>query len=661
MLLSELLETERELKLKQARDASKPAIVKDDRYEFIEEIARGGAAVVWRVRDRNLQRETAIKYLLDTCDNHEMRFRLEREARLCARLVHPGIVPIHELSSFADGRPFVSMKLVEGKTLLQLVNAEPRPSVKSLTEIFTKACQAMAHAHSKGIIHRDLKPSNIMVGSFGEVQIMDWGLAKELTRDATGRLTNRALDDTVSELTQDHFSEDLNATVFDSVTREATVIGTVCGTIAYMSPEQACGKIDAIDERTDVFALGAVLCRLLIGTPPYVEPDIHAMLQKAQRGEMRSTLQRLSQSPHRKLANLAAKCMTVDADQRPKDAAAVVELLSAIQHSEQRKQHAVRLLVTAVSIVVLVVAALLIRRENQTPEIPAQVEHASTTSEEIVDPVIIQSLFQSRAEEIALKSYKAALAKNPEHERLHYLFCTALMNKRRFDEAEPVARRLTELNANNAEYHYLLGDALYLQGKFEPAVVEILKCKELFKPDDQPRLPVEENLQKFQFSIEIAGRLDSLDPSDDPEASPDTLMSIAKVCELRERIELAMLFTDTALERITDDQQRSYLCFLSLAYLASRQLERDDLAASTRNAVFETALKWLEWQIQCAMNRTTEEKQPTQHQQLVQILKTGKDMRALYEAAEDERVDLDLRNRLKKMLAEIEQLQAVST
>ena len=345
LLLKELEETERELEAKVAREAVRPAQVDDKRYEFIEEIARGGAAVVWRVRDRHLQRETAVKYLLDISDNVEMRSRLEREARLCARLVHPGIVPIHELCHFADGRPFVSMKLVEGKTLLQLVDSQPRPSIKSLVEIFLKACQAVAHAHRKGIIHRDLKPGNIMVGAFGEVQIMDWGLAKELPARRSEKAVSEAHTDTIRSIYAPLPSLpkcDSNAQESVSNDPEATIVGTVCGTIAYMSPEQASGYIDSVDERSDVFALGAVLCRLLVAVPPYHDGDRALMLEKAQRGEMKAALDALARSPHRKLAGLATRCMSIDQRRRPQDASEVVAELNKIQLAELRQQQAFR-------------------------------------------------------------------------------------------------------------------------------------------------------------------------------------------------------------------------------------------------------------------------------------------------------------------------------
>ena len=125
IVLAELSETRDELQMRSRRERElSPA--EAERYDFVEEIARGGAAVIWRVNDRHLHRQFAVKYLMDSHDNREMRTRLRREARICAKLIHPGIVPIHELSSFADGRPFVCMKLIEGKTLLQLFNETPR-------------------------------------------------------------------------------------------------------------------------------------------------------------------------------------------------------------------------------------------------------------------------------------------------------------------------------------------------------------------------------------------------------------------------------------------------------------------------------------------------------------------------------------------------------
>jgi serine/threonine protein kinase len=184
-VLAELSEVQRELELQWLGEVRATPPIEDPRYQFLEEIARGGAAAVWRVRDNHLQRETAIKFLLDSRDNRDMRARWEREARLCARLVHPGIVPIHELSSFSDQRPFVSMKVVNGLTLLQWLESASPPSLHASLEVFCKVCEAMAFAHQQGIIHRDLKPSNLMVGSFREVQIMDWGLAKELDESAS--------------------------------------------------------------------------------------------------------------------------------------------------------------------------------------------------------------------------------------------------------------------------------------------------------------------------------------------------------------------------------------------------------------------------------------------------------------------------------------------
>ncbi len=143
------------------------------RYEFVAEIARGGAGVVWRVYDRHMKRETAVKLLLDSNNNSEMRRRLQLEARLSGRLQHPGIVPVHELSQLNDGRPFITMKLVKGDTLAQILKASPAFDQQRLLQATLQACEAVGDTHSQGVIHRDLKPENIILGEFNVAQVMD--------------------------------------------------------------------------------------------------------------------------------------------------------------------------------------------------------------------------------------------------------------------------------------------------------------------------------------------------------------------------------------------------------------------------------------------------------------------------------------------------------
>jgi serine/threonine-protein kinase len=189
-------------------------------------------------------------------DDAEQRFL--REARLTGALQHPGIVPVHNLGRLADGRLFYTMKLVRGRTLAELLRDEPDgpERLPRLLAVVEKVCQAVAYAHSRGVIHRDLKPSNVMVGQFGEVQVMDWGLAKELSR-------------TEPAVVPDEATEDVETVGRVEEAAGLSRAGAALGTPAYMPPEQAAGDWDIVDERADVFALGAILCQALTGQPPY--------------------------------------------------------------------------------------------------------------------------------------------------------------------------------------------------------------------------------------------------------------------------------------------------------------------------------------------------------------------------------------------------------
>ncbi len=155
-----------------------PSDASDSRYQLAGEIARGGMGAIIKGRDVDLGRDLAIKVLLDAHkDKPEVVQRFIEEAQIGGQLQHPGIVPVYELGQFGDQRPFFSMKLVKGETLAGLLSARKSPTADraKYLGIFEHVCQTMAYAHSRGVIHRDLKPANIMVGAFGEVQVMDWG------------------------------------------------------------------------------------------------------------------------------------------------------------------------------------------------------------------------------------------------------------------------------------------------------------------------------------------------------------------------------------------------------------------------------------------------------------------------------------------------------
>lgn len=362
VLLDELLRTEQELREQPNLDSrngnstddtlrridssepktTEPKWTEDGRYQFINEIARGGAGAVWRVFDHRLDRYSAIKILLDSQDNAEMRGRLEQEARISARLQHPGIVPVHELGQLGDGRPFVSMKLIEGKTLSEILATSKPKTHNNLLDIFVKACEAMAYAHEQNIIHRDLKPSNIMVGAFNEVQVMDWGLAKELKSGQVEVPINQSMRSS-------HVSD-----------RNQTLVGSVFGTIAYMPPEQARGDVDRIDKRSDVFSLGGILCAILTGLPVYDDSDTDLLLGNAKSGSVSPAVARIRKSRVRSsLKKLAIDCLSADAENRPSDAREVQLRLSLILKPSKR-MHWLRFALAVVGVSLAIIIGLLI-------------------------------------------------------------------------------------------------------------------------------------------------------------------------------------------------------------------------------------------------------------------------------------------------------------
>ncbi len=293
-----------------------------------EEIARGGMGAVLKGRDTELGRELAVKVLLETHHGRtDLLQRFVEEAQIQGQLQHPGIAPVYEMGQLTDRSLYFTMKLVKGQTLTRLLAARTDPTVERsrLLGIFEQICQTLAYAHARGVIHRDLKPSNVMVGAFGEVQVMDWGLAKVLARGEPEGEQPSPENGTASEISRTGISESTR-----------TQAGTVLGTPAYMSPEQARGEIESLDERTDVFGLGAILCEILTGRPPYKGNNVSDVWRKASEGlldEARGTLSQCGAEPE--LVALASRAMSVDRDARPRHAGelatAIVDYLAAVQ------------------------------------------------------------------------------------------------------------------------------------------------------------------------------------------------------------------------------------------------------------------------------------------------------------------------------------------
>lgn len=297
------------------------------RYQLSGELARGGMGAVLRGRDVDLGRDLAVKVLLD---KHAGRpgvvRRFLEEAQVGAQLQHPGIVPVYDIGRFGD-RPFFTMKLVKGRTLSALLAerasvADDRPRFIGM---FLQIAQTIAYAHAKGVIHRDLKPANVMVGSFGEVQVMDWGLAKVLGEGGV-------VDEAQASRALQHME---NATVIHTARTGSTGFGTdteagsLMGTPAYMSPEQANGDVEQLDRRTDVFGLGAILCEMLTGAPPYAGRNAEEVRRKAANGDQAELQIRLDASgAESELIELARLCLAPEPIDRPRDAQAVAESVS---------------------------------------------------------------------------------------------------------------------------------------------------------------------------------------------------------------------------------------------------------------------------------------------------------------------------------------------
>ena len=217
------------------------------KYTLVKELGRGGMGTVYLAEDRDLDRLVAIKVLNTPEITEERGNRMIRESQIIARLEHPGIVPVHDVGTLPDGRIYYAMKYVRGSRLDEYA-AQGAP-LRDLLRKFQAVCDAVAFAHAHGVIHRDLKPQNIMIGSFGEVLVLDWGVAKicDDPRPSAAYQTGE---------------------------------GSVIGTQNYMSPEQARGEIDQLDGRADIYSLGAVLS-FLLKDQPNVRKAAHAICLKA--------------------------------------------------------------------------------------------------------------------------------------------------------------------------------------------------------------------------------------------------------------------------------------------------------------------------------------------------------------------------------------------
>ncbi len=263
------------------------------RYPIQALVGRGGMGLVLRANDTELDRPVAVKILHEhLADDPEMVRRFVTEARVGSGLQHPGVVPVHELGQADDGRPYFTMKLVEGRTLAATLAARSDATEDRLgfLSAFEKICQVLAYSHARGVCHLDLKPANILLGAFGEILVTDWGFVS-------------------------HPGDDPSAP-------RARIVGTP----AYMSPEQATGDTQRIGPRSDVFALGGVLCEILTGKPPYEGETASEILLAASRAWLADASQRLDASgADPELVDIARRCLSPDPAARPESAGVVAD------------------------------------------------------------------------------------------------------------------------------------------------------------------------------------------------------------------------------------------------------------------------------------------------------------------------------------------------
>lgn len=448
-----------------AETAGVPALL-GNRYEPREELGRGGMGLVWRAWDRVLQRTVAVKMLAGTDPRSTAAARFAEEAQVSAQLQHPGIVPIHDYGVLEDGRMWFVMKEVRGRTLRQLVydvhDAWRRGSpstrdgftLRRLIDAFHRVCETVGYAHDRGVVHRDLKPENIMIGAYGEVLVLDWGLAHV---PATGAVPDEDCDGPVR-----------------AASSRLTKAGVVAGTPAYMSPEQARGAAGDVGPTADVYALGATLYDVLAERPPHLARSAHELIARVAYGnvELRPPSE-VTQGPpvDPELDRICLRALAHVPEDRHADAATLGREVAAWLDGARKRERAMALVVEA--------RDLLAQRDDAAREAAALAQRAGAAREAVratapdEDKVAVWSLEDAASaararrrttEDHAVQRLRSALTHAPDLAEAHAELAQVLHGRHvRLEHArrhEDVASVALELEAHDRAGRF----AAYLQG-----------------------------------------------------------------------------------------------------------------------------------------------------------------------------------------------------